>query len=319
MVPLTIPLLTGPASMSTVVIYADRAQTFWQHARAGGLRRGHCLATAVCFSLADPIARVLGKTGINVMTRLMGLIPAALAVEVMADGLGKIFPVHCALTAHVHPPAAARRRPRHRRTVAYALERDGLQVTHCLLVQDARQQMQRQPFDLLVLDVGRPMAMDWTCCAIVRHGQTGRPIAAAPATPVLMLSARGEELDRVLGLELGAPTTTWPSPSARASWPPASRAPAAPRRHACARCQWPPRLCRRRNRPAHHPARPGPATTRRRIRCCRTCCAAQAASIRATPCWLPPGATTARAPTARWTPTSKPCAPSCARVDAGRD
>jgi multiple antibiotic resistance protein len=35
---------------------------------------------------------VLGKTGINVMTRLMGLILAALAVEVMADGLSTLFP-----------------------------------------------------------------------------------------------------------------------------------------------------------------------------------------------------------------------------------
>ena len=51
------------------------------------------LATALCFSLAEPISRVLGKTGINVMTRLMGLILAALAVEVMSDGLGKLFPV----------------------------------------------------------------------------------------------------------------------------------------------------------------------------------------------------------------------------------
>ena len=50
------------------------------------------LATALCFALADPIARVLGKTGINVMTRLMGLILAALAVEVMALGLLKLFP-----------------------------------------------------------------------------------------------------------------------------------------------------------------------------------------------------------------------------------
>ena len=47
----------------------------------------------IAFSLAEPIARALGKTGINVMTRLMGLILAALAVEVMADGLGKLFPV----------------------------------------------------------------------------------------------------------------------------------------------------------------------------------------------------------------------------------
>ena len=92
-VPLTIPLLTGPASMSTVVIYADRAQGVWQTATLVGYGVVIALATAVCFSLADPIARVLGKTGINVMTRLMGLILAALAVEVMADGLGKIFPV----------------------------------------------------------------------------------------------------------------------------------------------------------------------------------------------------------------------------------
>ena len=51
------------------------------------------VAVALCFSLASPIARVLGKTGINVMTRLMGLILAALAVEVMAGGLVRLFPV----------------------------------------------------------------------------------------------------------------------------------------------------------------------------------------------------------------------------------
>ena len=39
------------------------------------------------------IAKVLGRTGINIMTRLMGLILAALAVELLADGLLKLFPV----------------------------------------------------------------------------------------------------------------------------------------------------------------------------------------------------------------------------------
>jgi len=91
-VPLTIPLLTGPATMSTVVIYADRAQTFWQHAALVGYGLVIALATMVCFTLAEPIERVLGKTGINVMTRLMGLILAALSVEVMANGLVKLFP-----------------------------------------------------------------------------------------------------------------------------------------------------------------------------------------------------------------------------------
>lgn len=91
-VPLTIPLLTGPATMSTVVIYAERAHTFVQMAALVGYGVVIGLATAVCFALADPIARVLGRTGINVMTRLMGLILAALAVEVMALGLLKLFP-----------------------------------------------------------------------------------------------------------------------------------------------------------------------------------------------------------------------------------
>ena len=79
--------------MSTVVIYADKAKSFLQLASLVGYGVVIGLATALCFSLADPIARVLGKTGINVMTRLMGLILAALAVEVMTDGLHKLFPV----------------------------------------------------------------------------------------------------------------------------------------------------------------------------------------------------------------------------------
>lgn len=91
-VPLTIPLLTGPATMSTVVIYADKAQNLLQLGTLVGYGVVVAAATALCFSLAEPIARVLGKTGINVMTRLMGLILAALAVEVMSDGLTKLFP-----------------------------------------------------------------------------------------------------------------------------------------------------------------------------------------------------------------------------------
>ena len=92
-VPLTIPLLTGPATMSTVVIYAERANTWLQLTTLVGYGVVIGLVTAVSFSLAHPIARILGKTGINVLTRLMGLILAALAVEVMASGLGKLFPI----------------------------------------------------------------------------------------------------------------------------------------------------------------------------------------------------------------------------------
>jgi multiple antibiotic resistance protein len=92
-VPLAIPLLTGPATMSTVVIYAEKAKGFAGLLTLVGYGVVIALATFLCFSLAQPIARWLGKTGINVMTRLMGLILAALAVEVMTDGLVKLFPI----------------------------------------------------------------------------------------------------------------------------------------------------------------------------------------------------------------------------------
>ena len=91
-VPLTIPLLTGPATMSTVVIYAEQAQTLFQHGLL--LVYGAVVAglTYFCLRLAHPISNKLGKTGINIMTRLMGLILAALSVEVMASGLTQLFP-----------------------------------------------------------------------------------------------------------------------------------------------------------------------------------------------------------------------------------
>jgi multiple antibiotic resistance protein len=92
-VPLAIPLLTGPATISTMVIYAEKTQTFWQHAVLVGYGVVIGLATYAAFSAAGRIAKALGQTGINVMTRLMGLILAAMAVELLADGLQRLFPL----------------------------------------------------------------------------------------------------------------------------------------------------------------------------------------------------------------------------------
>jgi len=92
-VPLTIPLLTGPATISTMVIYADKTRHWWELAVLVGYGVVIAVSVVAAFSLSGRIGRALGKTGINVMTRLMGLILAALAVEVMSDGLVKLFPV----------------------------------------------------------------------------------------------------------------------------------------------------------------------------------------------------------------------------------
>ncbi len=92
-VPLAIPLLTGPATISTMVIYAEKSRHWWELAVFVGYGLAIGLITFVVLSASGRIAKVIGRTGINVMTRLMGLILAAMAVELLADGLTKLFPV----------------------------------------------------------------------------------------------------------------------------------------------------------------------------------------------------------------------------------
>ncbi len=91
-VPLAIPLLTGPGSISTVIVYAASAHHWYE--RIGLVVIGAVLAV-ICFlslRLAEPIARWVGQTGINIGTRLMGLMLSALAVEFIVDGLKALLP-----------------------------------------------------------------------------------------------------------------------------------------------------------------------------------------------------------------------------------
>jgi multiple antibiotic resistance protein len=92
-VPLAIPLLTGPATISTMVIYAQRTQQWWEQAVLVGYGVVVAAVSYLAFMASGRIAQLLGRTGINIMTRLMGLILAALAVEIMAEGLSQLFPI----------------------------------------------------------------------------------------------------------------------------------------------------------------------------------------------------------------------------------
>ncbi len=84
-------------------------------------------------------------------------------------------------------------------TIVYALAREGWKVQHCLLLREARGLLQLQAYDLHILDVGLPDGNGLDLCRELRSNDRSRDQAR-----VLMLSARGEEMDRVLGLELGA-------------------------------------------------------------------------------------------------------------------
>ena len=91
-VPLAIPLLSGPGAISTVIIFANQSSS-WAHK---GLLVASCVMVAitvwVTLRMAIPIGAWLGKTGINIVTRLMGLLLAAIAVEIITAGLSKLLP-----------------------------------------------------------------------------------------------------------------------------------------------------------------------------------------------------------------------------------
>ena len=91
-VPLGIPLVAGPGAISTVIIYANQATTWLDTIVL--LLTVFCVAGSVWFALrlSDQIRVILGTTGINIVTRLLGLILAAVGVEFLADGLAQLLP-----------------------------------------------------------------------------------------------------------------------------------------------------------------------------------------------------------------------------------
>lgn len=91
-VPLAIPLLIGPGSISAVIIYASAAKNWWgllQIIIAGAFVALMCFLAMVS---ADKLTRLLGKTGINIINRVMGMLLAALSIEIITAGIKALFP-----------------------------------------------------------------------------------------------------------------------------------------------------------------------------------------------------------------------------------
>ncbi len=91
-VPLAIPLLAGPGAMSAVILCANQSVQ-WSHQLVLVLIVV-LIAVFVWISLkmSMVIGKVIGKIGVNIATRLMGLILAAIAVEFITKGLKILLP-----------------------------------------------------------------------------------------------------------------------------------------------------------------------------------------------------------------------------------
>jgi multiple antibiotic resistance protein len=90
-VPLAFPLLAGPGAISTSIIAAERGGIVQQFIVVGGIA-AVCLISWVVLRNAYFIAARLSQTGLNIATRILGLLLAAMAVQFMAEGLKELLP-----------------------------------------------------------------------------------------------------------------------------------------------------------------------------------------------------------------------------------
>jgi multiple antibiotic resistance protein len=91
-VPLSIPLLAGPGAISTVIVYSHSATSLFSKLIFSAEILIAALSVWLCLNAAPYIARFLGKTGMNIITRIMGLILAAIGIELITGGLLNLLP-----------------------------------------------------------------------------------------------------------------------------------------------------------------------------------------------------------------------------------
>ncbi|NKF50461.1 YchE family NAAT transporter [Shewanella sp. WXL01] len=92
-VPLALPLMAGPGALSSVIVFAAEHNSF---ANIMGM-----FVTVIIFGslswglfrMAPVIFKLLGTTGINVITRIMGLLMFSLGIEIIATGVKGLFPI----------------------------------------------------------------------------------------------------------------------------------------------------------------------------------------------------------------------------------
>lgn len=90
--PLAIPLLAGPGAISTMLLWSGAASTWAARGLLAAITLCAGMVIYVVLLAAVPVSRTLGLTGMNVLTRVMGLVLAAIAVEMMAAGLRALLP-----------------------------------------------------------------------------------------------------------------------------------------------------------------------------------------------------------------------------------
>lgn len=92
-VPLAIPLLSGPGTISTSIIQSKNFDHFYQWVGAIVMVIIVALIVNLILRYSRAIGNRLGKIGLNVMTRIMGLILLSISIEMIVSGVKEILPI----------------------------------------------------------------------------------------------------------------------------------------------------------------------------------------------------------------------------------
>jgi len=92
LVPLALPLMGGPGAITSMIVWSTNYSSFGYLVGFIICILIFCTCCWLLFRSAPFIIRALGRTGLNVVTRIMGLLLMALGVEIMVGGIRNIFP-----------------------------------------------------------------------------------------------------------------------------------------------------------------------------------------------------------------------------------
>ncbi len=91
-VPLAIPIVAGPGTMATVLVAAQQHPSVLSKVEISVVIMGLAALCGLLFSFAAPISKRLGESGMGVVTRVMGMVLAAIAMGMLAEGLKAMLP-----------------------------------------------------------------------------------------------------------------------------------------------------------------------------------------------------------------------------------
>ena len=91
-VPLAIPMVAGPGTMATVLVAAQQHSAVLSKVEISVVIMFFSVLCGILFRFASPVSKKLGVSGMGVVTRVMGLVLAAIAMGMLAEGLKALMP-----------------------------------------------------------------------------------------------------------------------------------------------------------------------------------------------------------------------------------